>query len=284
MRLIVAPSIFDATAAVIRQMKQLGLGLFSDSLLSSEARTMYESILAGTRGKDAIAKAGSLLIQQVADPQFVSSFASGMVRDIEAVFWVELSEHLIRAPICKYKNFGVFSRYARKVSFDSDLLTSMIKLPTIYGASEESAVDALLAETAKTPTTPRTLEESAIDALCRTVMEQIGLSADLSRSFQAIAEGLLRDCLVEVLGTFSPPAADAMAAFSFASALSSYYAWAAAFGVAIQFGQIRVEGVGSFLLVGGRAGDRIDFTASESFLDLLEANARSAPLPEQRVA
>jgi hypothetical protein len=281
-------SIYDATAAAIRQMKHQGLGLLSDCLLSSEARTRYESILGGTRGKEAIAKAGPLLIRQVADPQFVFSFASGMARDMEAVFWVELSECLIRDPICKYKDFGVFTRFARRVSFDSDQLADKIKLPTIYSAFEESAIDALLPDRTRMPAESSSLEESAIDALCRTVMEQIRQKMRSNepspRSFQMLSEELLRDTLNEIFGTFIPPTVNAMAALSFAAALASYYAWAVAFDVTIRSGRINVDGVGSFVFVQGQSGNRVDFTASENFLDLLEANARSSPFPEEQAA
>jgi hypothetical protein len=262
----------DATPTVVRTMRRQALGLLFDGLLRSPVRSQFESLIETTADRASIpSKAGSLLVGQADNLNFVDRLANDLVENLEVVFWVEMSEHLIRNTTCKFNGFGEFRRYASKVSFITEFLW-------------------------ENPTVPRILHESnddlGYDALCRFVMQTARPEAhiwfetkfkdsDSTQAFPLLAGEILRWGLPQIMGVLSPSAPYAATVFSSVCALGSYYAWIIAFDTLIQNGFVSVLGVGSFALVAATTGDRVDFSIDGDFSKLITINAERPPLPDE---
>jgi hypothetical protein len=187
---------------------------------------------------------------------------------LSAIFWVELSEHLIRETTCTFKAFGEFKRFASTLSFIPELLWQKEVLPNILHESGD---------------------DFGLDALCRLALEPVRLIARQTfkhkyrgspQSFPQFGAELLRDRLQAILAALKPPAQFAASFFSHGAALAGYYAWAIAFDAAIQTGFLPISGVGNFKLA-GTVVNRVDFSADDNFWKLIMVNAQKPPLPDE---
>ena len=259
----------DATSSVIRLMKHQAEGILCEGLLTGETRAGFEALLGTARDKDPVlsrAGAGSLLIGKASDKEFIAQVATRLTHDLEAVFWVEMGEQLIRNTSCKFAGFGEFKRFDLRVSFIPELLSDRPTIPSV--ASAEA------------------VPNFAIDALCRVILER--LRAEIRdqgaalASLPALASELLIGELGAIFPVLFPPAKDAFHYFASAAALASYYAWVAAFDATILRNfPVGVKDVGSFTLVPGPTS-RVDFVADREFEELIRCNVQP-DLPHERI-
>ncbi|HXA85327.1 MAG TPA: hypothetical protein VNZ47_09645 [Candidatus Dormibacteraeota bacterium] len=259
-------------------MKQQARGSLVAALLRSTAHDRFEAIVettgdspakAGTlEDRPVLARAGSLLLDEASRPDFANQLANDLMDHFGAVFWVELSEQLIRDTSCKFDALGEFKRFSNVLSFIPELLWEKAALPSIVA---ESGTD------------------YGIDALCRFAFESLRPNAREMfknkfrgpESFPDFCAELLRDKMPGILNVLKAPPAFVAGIFSSVAALASYYAWVIAFDTAIRVGSVSVSGVGDFQFVAGRVVNRVDFVVDEAFLKLIQINAQKPPLPDE---
>lgn len=244
----------DASPAVVGFLKNRAVGLLCADLLAADRG--FEALLRISNDKkDLLARGGPLLLEQVADPQYVALLARDLVESLQSILWVELLQHITSKTRCKFMNFGTFYRWKRTISFDSAILVNDDSRLEPYVASD--------------------VFEATVDALCRTATSPIRTIAhDLIQVFakggtpSALAEPLLTRMLTGLFRDVKPPTSEVMSLFSAVTAFATYYVWTIAFGMVVRRDPVLIDGVGSFELA-SETPFSIRFSADQMFRDLI---------------